>query len=43
VARRKARTRSVIKPIHRLHDHAMDAVRVSEDIVIPKAQHVEAV
>ncbi|HEY1383033.1 MAG TPA: hypothetical protein VGF43_05435 [Dongiaceae bacterium] len=42
MARRKARTRSIIQTLHRLHDDAVDAIGICQDIVVPKAQHVKA-
>jgi hypothetical protein len=42
VARHKARTRSVIKPIHCFHDGAMDTVGICQDVLVPDAQHMKA-
>jgi len=36
VAHRKARTRSVTKPPHRLDYDAMNSFGIGEDVVIPK-------
>ena len=41
MARRKARTRSVIKPIHSLDDDPVDAVGICQDIVVSKAQYAK--
>jgi hypothetical protein len=42
VARRKARTRGVIKSIHSLGDDAMNSIGIGQDIVVPEAQHAKA-